>query len=153
MPSVACHGVTDPWFDFPDCSRNRHAGRCPSIGLDTCSNFRLQWTPVSSALASEVVVVFQPIVDLRDLGVIGYEALARPRDGSSPAQLFAAARAQGTLGEVDLAGRSAAIEAAAAAGLGAPFALFLNAEADALELETPDLPHGSLTLILDVTEH
>jgi EAL domain-containing protein (putative c-di-GMP-specific phosphodiesterase class I) len=108
---------------------------------------------VSSALASEVVVVFQPIVDLRDLGVIGYEALARPRDGSSPAQLFAAARAQGTLGEVDLACRSAAIEAAAAAGLGAPFALFLNAEADALELETPDLPHGSLTLILDVTEH
>ena len=27
---------------------------------------------------------FQPIIDLRDGSVVGYEALARPRDGSSP---------------------------------------------------------------------
>jgi len=108
---------------------------------------------VSGPLASGVVAVFQPIVELRELGVIGYEALARPSDGSSPEQLFATARAAGTLGEVDRACRTAALDAAAAAGLGAPFALFLNADADALEIDIPDLPHGGATLILDVTEH
>jgi EAL domain-containing protein (putative c-di-GMP-specific phosphodiesterase class I) len=108
---------------------------------------------VHGALTSQLVTVFQPIVELRELCVIGYEALARPADGSSPEHLFATARAQGTLGEVDQACRAAALHAAAAAGLGAPFALFLNAEADALEIDTPDLPHGSATLILDVTEH
>jgi len=32
-----------------------------------------------------VTAAFQPIFDLRDGTVVGYEALARPRDGSSPA--------------------------------------------------------------------
>src|SRR5215218_886010 len=78
-----------------------------------------------------VVAAFQPIIDLRDGCVVGYEALARPRDGSSPEQLFAAARAQGRVGEVDRECRAAALREAEAAGLGAPFALFLNAEASA----------------------
>ena len=107
---------------------------------------------VSGVLAPEVVAVFQPVVELRGLGVVGYEALARPSDGSSPEELFAAARAAGQLGEVDRACRTAALDAAAAAGLGAPFALFLNADADALELDLPELPHGSATLILEITE-
>jgi EAL domain-containing protein (putative c-di-GMP-specific phosphodiesterase class I) len=100
----------------------------------------------------EVVAAFQPIVDLRDGSVIGYEALARPRDGSSPEALFATAREQGRLQEVDLACRTAALEGAAAAGLGAPFALFLNVDAGALELALPELPAGHATLVLEVTE-
>ena len=107
---------------------------------------------VSGVLAPEVIAVFQPVVELRGLSVVGYEALARPSDGSSPEELFAAARAEGRLGEVDRACRTAALDAAAAAGLGAPFALFLNADADALEFDTPELPHGSATLILEITE-
>src|ERR1700754_3759695 len=100
----------------------------------------------------DVRAAFQPIVDLRDRSVIGYEALARPRDGSSPEQLVALAREQGRLAEVDRACRQAALRDAAAAGLGAPFALFLNADAGALELELPDLPLGGATLVMEITE-
>jgi len=99
-----------------------------------------------------VVAAFQPIFDLRDKCVIGYEALARPRDGTSPEALFAAARAEGRLSEVDRACRAVALKEAAAAGLGAPFALFLNADAGALELDVPDLPMGGATLIMEITE-
>ena len=38
------------------------------------------------------------------------------------------------------------------AGLGAPFALFLNADAGALELDLPDLPMGGATLVMEITE-
>ncbi|HWK25379.1 MAG TPA: EAL domain-containing protein [Solirubrobacter sp.] len=102
--------------------------------------------------ADAVVAAFQPIVDLRDECVVGYEALARPRDGRPPAELLAEARASGRLGEVDRACRTAALRAAAAAGLGAPFALFLNADAGALELDVPDLPPGGATLFMEITE-
>ena len=81
-----------------------------------------------------VMAAFQPIVDLRDASVVGYEALARPQDGRSPQQLFAAAREQGRLPEVDRACRAAALRDARAAGLGAPFSLFLNADASALDV-------------------
>jgi EAL domain-containing protein (putative c-di-GMP-specific phosphodiesterase class I) len=100
----------------------------------------------------DVHAAFQPIVDLRDGSVIGYEALARPQDGTSPEQLFAAAREQGTLAEVDRACRSAALREAAAGGLRAPFALFLNADAGALEHEVPELPPGHATLVMEITE-
>ena len=56
-----------------------------------------------------VVAAFQPIIDLRDGCVVGYEALARPRDGSSPEELFARARAEGRLSEVDRECRTAAL--------------------------------------------
>jgi EAL domain-containing protein (putative c-di-GMP-specific phosphodiesterase class I) len=100
----------------------------------------------------DVQAAFQPIFDLRDGAVIGYEALARPRDGTSPEQLFAAARAAGRLAEVDRACRQAALREAAAAGLGAPFALFINADAGALEREVPELPPNHATLVMEITE-
>ena len=103
--------------------------------------------------ANEVVTAaFQPIFDLRDGAVIGYEALARPLDGTSPAELFATARAEGRLTQVDRQCRAEALRAAAEAGLGAPFALFLNADAGALELDLPDLPMGGATLVMEITE-
>jgi EAL domain-containing protein (putative c-di-GMP-specific phosphodiesterase class I) len=99
-----------------------------------------------------VKAAFQPIIDLRDGSVVGFEALARPSDGSSPEELFAHAREQGRLAEVDRACRAAALHDAAEAGLGAPFALFLNADAGALEREVPELPPGHATLVMEITE-
>jgi len=103
--------------------------------------------------SNAVDAAFQPIVDLRDGSVVGYEALARPLDGTSPEQLFATARAEGRLSEVDRECRAEALRDAAAAGLGAPFALFLNADAGALELDLPDLPVSGPTLVIEVTEN
>jgi EAL domain-containing protein (putative c-di-GMP-specific phosphodiesterase class I) len=99
-----------------------------------------------------VTAAFQPIFDLRDGAVIGYEALARPVDGTSPEELFSTARAEGRLTQVDRQCRAEALRAAAEAGLGAPFALFLNADAGALELDLPDLPMGGATLVMEITE-
>jgi EAL domain-containing protein (putative c-di-GMP-specific phosphodiesterase class I) len=96
-----------------------------------------------------VTAVFQPIVDLRDRSIVGYEALARPRDGRSPADFFAAAREQGRLADVDRACRELALHDA---GLGAPFALFLNAHAGALEDHVPELPRGGATMVMEITE-
>ena len=108
---------------------------------------------MQGVLAPSVVAVFQPIFDLRDMCVIGYEALARPRDGTSPEELFAQAREDGRLAEVDRACRAAALREATVAGLGAPLALFLNADAGALEMELPDLPtSGGATLVIEITE-
>jgi EAL domain-containing protein (putative c-di-GMP-specific phosphodiesterase class I) len=107
---------------------------------------------VTGAHASGAYAAFQPIVDLRDYSVVGYEALARPTDGSSPEAMFAAAREAGTLAEVDRACRTLALEQARTAGLGAPFALFLNADASALEVDMPELPMSGPTLVLEITE-
>ena len=52
--------------------------------------------------ATSIEPVFQPIVDLRDGSVVGYEALARGRNGNGPAspgELFAAARELGRVSE------------------------------------------------------
>ena len=48
--------------------------------------------------------------------------------------------------------RAAALRQAHAASLAAPFALFLNADASALELDIPDLPAGGPTLVMEITE-
>ena len=99
--------------------------------------------------------VFQPIVDLRDGAVVGYEALMRsgPEDGElhSARAMLEAARREDSIVALDHAARDAAIAHADSAGLGAPFCLFLNADAVSLEGDVP-LPDSSLTLIMDVTE-
>jgi EAL domain-containing protein (putative c-di-GMP-specific phosphodiesterase class I) len=99
--------------------------------------------------------VYQPIVDLRDGSVIGYEALARGRGGNglaSPEALFAAAREQGRVAELDRACREAALAGAVEGGLGAPFCLFVNADAGALEDDLPETPRSGFTLVMEVTE-
>jgi EAL domain-containing protein (putative c-di-GMP-specific phosphodiesterase class I) len=99
--------------------------------------------------------VYQPIFDLRDDSVVGYEALARGRGGnglSSPDALFAAAREQGRVAELDRACREAALAGAIEGGLGAPFCLFVNADAGALEDDLPETPRAGFTLVMEVTE-
>src|SRR4051812_8029832 len=105
--------------------------------------------------ATNIEPVYQPIFDLRDGSVVGYEALARGRGGNghaSPEALFAAAREQGRVAELDRACREAALQGAVAAGLGAPFCLFINADAGALEDDVPGTPREGFTLVMEVTE-
>ena len=104
--------------------------------------------------AASIEPVFQPIFDLRDMTVVGYEALARWRGSpaASPEALFAAARAQGRVGELDRACREAALAGALEGGLGAPFSLFVNADARALEDDLPGTPRAGFTLVMEVTE-
>ncbi len=85
------------------------------------------------ALLAERAVepVYQPVVDLVSGDVVGMEALARgPADGplARPDDLFAVARRAGRLAELDMLCRGRAVEAAHAAGMSGPLALFVNVE-------------------------
>ena len=105
--------------------------------------------------ATNIEPVYQPIFDLRDGSVVGYEALARGRGGNglaSPEALFAAAREHGRVAELDRACREAALAGAVDGGLGAPFCLFVNADARALEDDLPGTPRAGFTLVMEVTE-
>jgi EAL domain-containing protein (putative c-di-GMP-specific phosphodiesterase class I) len=105
--------------------------------------------------ADSIEPVYQPIFDLRDGSVVGYEALARGRNGSGPTsaeELFAAARAAGRVAELDRACREAALDSALKGGLGAPFCLFVNADAAALEDDVPGTPRAGFTLVMEVSE-
>src|SRR3954471_19922450 len=103
--------------------------------------------PSSDALrrllpGASVRSVYQPIVELDDLTVVAYEALARGPRGSSlerPDQLFAAAIGAGLLAELDWACRAAAISGALDAGLPLSTALFVNVEPSVLRAPCP--PH------------
>jgi EAL domain-containing protein (putative c-di-GMP-specific phosphodiesterase class I) len=112
-------------------------------------------------LADELITpVYQPIVDLYDGNVVGYEALARGPRGplERPDLLFGAARAANRLTELDELCRRMAVRGAATAGLRAPSTLFINVEAEALvgsgAVDTEDLdrvPDG-IRLVVEITE-
>jgi len=105
--------------------------------------------------------VFQPIVDLSTGGVVGHEGLARGPKGdlASPRRLFAAAREEGLVGELDRACRRAAFTGARARGLTAPLGLFVNVQPEALDAlsarqlftELRDLT-GGLRVVVELTE-
>lgn len=95
-------------------------------------------TARDAALLTEVFargtvdVVYQPIVDLRDRRIVGYEALARPAGigpEASVAGLFDAARRLGRIRDLDWLCRRAALREAATLPPGAT--LFLNVSAAA----------------------
>jgi len=99
---------------------------------------------------------FQPIVELRDGTVVGYEALLRsgPANGElrSAHELLAAARREDSVLELDLAARGAALRAAERAGLDARFSLFLNADPATLDRSSPERPSTRFMLLVEVTE-
>jgi len=99
--------------------------------------------------------VYQPVVDLRDGHVVGYEALARGRadlELESPAQLFAVARAEDVVAEFDAACRDAAVRGFDVDGQASEFALFLNADAEGLGDAAAAAPPSRHTLIIEITE-
>ena len=114
-------------------------------------------------LKRRVRAVFQPIVALDDGQVVGYEALARGPEGTRyerPDILFAQARMEGRLAELDWACRVAAVTSATAAGIRPPLALFVNVEPDALDVATGDrtaalaweAARDELRIVLEITE-
>jgi EAL domain-containing protein (putative c-di-GMP-specific phosphodiesterase class I) len=112
--------------------------------------------------ARSVVPLYQPIVHLASGNVVAYEALARGPDGSpleNPDVMFATARATGRLAELDWVCRVAAVKGAMDAGLRAPFTLFCNMEADAIDsVPPPDLrelwerANAELRVMTEITE-
>ncbi|HVC03177.1 MAG TPA: bifunctional diguanylate cyclase/phosphodiesterase, partial [Candidatus Acidoferrales bacterium] len=111
-----------------------------------------------------LITVFQPIVNLIDGTVLGYEALARPEGFAaldSVEEIFEAARTSGHIGNLDRICRRQAVEDAKE--LPADATLFLNISASSLL----DPIHGidplldvlrahqraPQTVVLDITEH
>ncbi len=96
----------------------------------------------SAVLHSRAVQpVFQPLIDLDNRHVVGYEALARGPMGSAletPAALFEAAWRAGRVAELDWACRATAFTEAIRGGLGPPLTLFVNAEPVSLGVTCPD---------------
>jgi PAS domain S-box-containing protein len=126
-----------------------------------------QWgeRPVSGVRAvlddRTVTSVFQPIVELDSGLVVAYEALARGPAGPlhAPDDLFAAARSEGCLTELDQACRAAALRGAVQAGLLAPLTVFVNVEPDAVDeaplaalFDRADRFAGTLQVVLEITE-
>src|SRR5215210_8985362 len=97
--------------------------------------------------------VYQPVIDLRDGRVVGYEALVRGGPASpleSPAELFAAARTEDVVAEFDAACRVAAVRGFNLDGAG-PFALFINAAADTLGDAAEIVPPARHTIVIEIT--
>lgn len=118
---------------------------------------------LSSLLESRALrVLFQPIVDLDSLEVIGYESLARGPVGSPlelPAELFTSARAEGLLEALDNACRAQAFRSAITSGLLAPLTLFVNVEPEVLDgaplgdlLQIAATAPGELQVAFEITE-
>ncbi|MGO9207365.1 MAG: EAL domain-containing protein [Candidatus Limnocylindrales bacterium] len=98
--------------------------------------------------------VFQPIVELADLEVVGYEALTRFADGTAPEELFREAAGLGLGTELELAALRAVLEAATAL----PPRPWLNVNLSPAVIVSGE-PLRSIVagfsgrLVLEVTEH
>ncbi|KQR96291.1 hypothetical protein ASG12_19085 [Williamsia sp. Leaf354] len=115
------------------------------------------------ALASPVVPVFQPIVDLPTSTIVGYEALSRwPAEPDvSPLEVFDHARSSGRIAELDWACRRAAVVTSLREGLVRPLSVFINVEPTALGTSPTwhfpgdrfrEITSNDLQIIIELTE-
>jgi EAL domain-containing protein (putative c-di-GMP-specific phosphodiesterase class I) len=112
--------------------------------------------------SGELRAVYQPIVALEDLEVIGYEALVRGPAGSGlerPDQLFGAAAVANLATDLDEACREAAVAGALDVGFDPSSTLFVNVEASTLHQDRRFLPiaeeavlDGRLRVMVELTE-
>ena len=106
--------------------------------------------------------VYQPIHRLREREIVGYEALARGPVGSPlerPDLLFAVAREEGLVAELDHVCRAAAFEGALEGGLGRGRWLTVNVEPAALTTWAPprladiiERAASQLDVVIEITE-
>ncbi|MDO9378303.1 MAG: EAL domain-containing protein [Nocardioidaceae bacterium] len=107
--------------------------------------------------------VYQPVVDLDTLDVVGYEALVRGVAGSALASadaLFAAARARDDLAGLEWACRTAAMRGVLDAGLAPGTTLFINAEPATFALCPPpevweladEMDARGVPVVVEITE-
>ncbi len=120
--------------------------------------------PLARSTATVVLNMhFQPIVDLRSGDVVGFEALARGPAGSPwerPESLFAQAKVEGRLREMDWACRVAAVRDVRARSAELPaWRLFVNTEPEVLGTICPEelfadwvMGTGELEIVVEVTE-
>lgn len=121
--------------------------------------------PVAESVLGDILTArsvrsfFQPIHDLRDGSVVGVEALARGPVGSpleTPDALFAAARAQGRVAELDRVCVHRALQAVRLAQLHPRVAVFLNVEAESLGAVAAVLREArastAASIVIEVTE-
>lgn len=109
----------------------------------------------------QVQTVFQPIVDLERATIVAYEALSRGPRGElgRPDRMYAAARAEDRLAELDALCRSTALRTAVAVGITLPLMVFVNVEPEVLDIESLDelvqiaeSAPGGLQVVLEITE-
>lgn len=113
--------------------------------------------------ADGVRALFQPVVELATGHHVGVEALCRGPAGhrlEQPEAMFAAARDESLVTELDWASRLAALQGALDSGARPPMTLFLNAEPEALLRHPPAAFHElreqvaqvGVQVVLEVTE-
>ncbi len=117
---------------------------------------------IHAAIAhGQVRSVYQPMIDLGDDSLVGYEALSRGPAGSvleTADALFGQARRANLTSELDHLCRERAIEGALAGGLVPPLSLFINIEPSSLRGSDPLLTHlpeigaGRIRVIAEFTE-
>jgi EAL domain-containing protein (putative c-di-GMP-specific phosphodiesterase class I) len=138
------------------------------VGIKTQAGHREPSTAQESAqlrralTGDGVRALFQPVVRLDSAEVVAYEALVRGPVGSSlerPDRLFAAARREDLLAELDWACRAAAWRAVEAAGLPRGRTVLVNVEPETLGRGTPPWAEDLMTkagshlrLFVEITE-
>jgi diguanylate cyclase (GGDEF)-like protein len=138
MASAKRHGRTG--VEIFDVARHRAPGLLTSTGEASAA--------IAETVANKLLrPVFQPIVDLRNGKVIGYEGLIRPLPESGfpdPSAMFIAAERAGRTVELDFA----CIEAVAIGSAELPFTPMITINLSPRTLELPDfsLPHLVRTL-------
>jgi diguanylate cyclase (GGDEF)-like protein len=119
------------------------------ISVHDRAGLRLLPPQTPLALEPEITPVFQPIVDIQTGATVGHEALSR-FVGTTPTDVFAEARRNGTSASLEIAAIDAALQAPRAPGflsLNVALSTLLQPEVDQV------LPYDLSDIVLEITEY